>query len=91
VIVDPIVMFLAACLITGPGLPYAAVTRRLAVVHGEQRVETAYLHRRAVAELWLNPDTGSFTIIARSPQDRTCQALAGTVPAGCTFCPQVAA
>jgi hypothetical protein len=84
-------MFLATCLITGPGLPYATVAQRLALVHGEQRVQTEYLHPRAVAELWLNPDTGSFTILARSPQNKTCQALAGTVPAGCASCPHEAA
>jgi hypothetical protein len=60
---NPIVLVLAGCLISGPGAPYAAIAQQLALAHGEQRVQTEYLHRRAITELWLNPESGSFTIL----------------------------
>jgi hypothetical protein len=71
---------LAMCLARGPGVPYDLLATKLTDDHGEARLSTEYLLPNAVAELWVDRDDGSFTIVARSPIGRACLAAAGTLP-----------
>lgn len=70
---------LAVCLVMAR-VPYDKVVKQLGEKFGEEYRATEYLSPLAVAELWVNPESGSYTIIARSPTNRACLAMAGRLP-----------
>jgi hypothetical protein len=59
-------------------VPRQVLAINLAVEFREAHVSTVFLTPVAIAELYINPDTGSFTILCVNPRKMACVVLDGT-------------
>jgi hypothetical protein len=72
---DRVITAMMAC--RGGIMPRDAVVNGLRAEHGELHERTVYLDPTAVAELFINRDTGTWTILRTGPRNQACSVAGG--------------
>lgn len=52
--------------------PTPTVHRNLSEKYGERRISAGLDSRQIILELWANPQTGTFTVLATGPRGQSC-------------------
>lgn len=69
------------CLMAGPAFPlcafYQDITSRLSSGYGEVRAFRGLSNSGAMTEIWINPETGSWTALEVQPDFATCVVASG--------------